>query len=141
MPGENRLRDATTYIQNGKKFCEEKWEKLDVLSVFGFSTFTKDGSRKKFEFFAPEGTSVYEVLKEIPKDFLDKLDAAAYKDITEKMEKTGEEKNEVNAKKTDVVHAELFPKPDRPIYNLSDADMGSYFPELLDGYLTKKIYL
>ena len=54
MPCENRSRDIKTYVANGKKFANEKWINLDVLSIFAHSLFSKEGCRSKFEFTAPE---------------------------------------------------------------------------------------
>ena len=66
----------------------------------------------------------------MPEDYRAKLDAAAYRDITEKLSLQVNDKNASIRKKIgdkeDDQEKEEFPQPDRPIYNLSDADMGYY---------------
>ena len=78
MPRENCSRDIATYIKNGKKFADEKWENLCEQYFQQHS---------KFEFTAPSGTHVEAALKKIPMEFMKKLNDAAYQDMTEKLVK------------------------------------------------------
>ena len=131
MPGENKSRDIETFIRNAKKASDEKWSNLDVMSIFGFSTFSKDGRHTKFTFKAPEGSHVETVMKEMPEEFLQKLNDAAYRDMTEKLEKKVDEKIEQTRKKLEERNEEEFPKPDKPVYDISDADMISFFAKVV----------
>ena len=77
------MRDTKKYLDNGVKFVDEKWDNLGVISVFGHA-IEENGVVTNFAFTGPEETNVERVLKEIPKDFLDKLLEAAYLDTAER---------------------------------------------------------
>ena len=130
MPGENKSRDIKNNCGSGLK-CSEKWDKLYVMSVFGYCCFSKDGSFEKFRFVAPIGSNVEKIIQEFPEDYKNRLNEAAYKDLAEK--KGIQTNNVVEERARAVVneHEEQFPKPFGPIFKLSDVEMNKYFPKVI----------
>ena len=148
MPGQNRIRDSKKYLDNGVKYVDEKWTNLGVLSVFGHA-IEENGVITDFAFTGPDGTNVERVLKDIPKEFLDKLLEAAYLDNAERIgtnldeliakrrnvvEEAGEEAstNDKDAAKDDLL------KPCKPIYVFSELDMRSFFPRFVRSVLKRE---
>ena len=95
MPGQNRNRDTKKYLDNGVSNVDDKWKNLGVLSVFGHA-IEENGVIVDFALTAPEGTNVEKVLKEIPKEYLNKILEAAYLDNTTRQ---GADKDDIIAKK------------------------------------------
>ena len=87
------MRDTKKYLDNGVKFVDEKWDNLGVISVFGHA-IEENGVVTNFAFTGPEETNVERVLKEIPKDFHDKLLEAAYLDTAERLSPLQDERND-----------------------------------------------
>merc|ERR1712129_262758 len=77
MPGQNRWRDTKTYLDNSVKFVDEKFDTLGVITVFGHA-LEEDRVVTGFAFTGPEGSNVERVLKEMPKEYLNKLVEASY---------------------------------------------------------------
>ena len=135
------MRDTKKYLDNGVKFVDEKWDNLGVISVFGHA-IEENGVVTNFAFTGPEETNVERVLKEIPKDFLDKLLEAAYLDTAERRGANQEEmisnKRKENDDRRDDATKDDFAKPDKPIYAHSELDMRTFFPLFIRSVLKRE---
>merc|ERR1712129_380575 len=139
MPGQNRWRDTKTYLDNSVKFVDEKFDTLGVITVFGHA-LEEDRVVTGFAFTGPEGSNVERVLKEMPKEYLNKLVEASYLDQEERKGAHNTEKANKRRKKnkTDVVVKEDFAKPSKPVYAHSDVDMRIFFPRFIRSVLSRE---
>ena len=141
MPGQNRNRDTKKYLDNGVSNVDDKWKNLGVLSVFGHA-IEENGVIVDFALTAPEGTNVEKVLKEIPKEYLNKILEAAYLDNATRQ---GAEKDDIIAKKRkqiDDVRSDAekseFVKPCKPVYVFTELDMRTFFPRFVRSVLKRE---
>ena len=141
MPGQNRIRDTKKYLENGVKNVDDKWENLGVISVFGHA-IEENGVIADFAFTGPEGTNVERVLKQFPRDYLDKLLEASFLDNAEKVGSNQDEmitkkRKEISEVIDDYVKDDL-PKPCKPIYTFSHLDMQAFFPMFVKAVLKRE---
>jgi len=141
MPGQNRQRDTKKYLENGIKNVDDKWDSLGIVSVFGHA-IEENGVIVDFAFTGPDGTHVERVLKQFPRDYLDRLLEAAFLDNAEKV---GSNQDEIVAKKRKVMREarddsvkDDLPKPCKPIYTFSHLDMQPFFPMFVKAVLKRE---
>ena len=107
-----------SYIDNGHEKTTEKWERLQVMSIFESAIFEKNGCFSKFRFSAPNGSKVQRVLKEIlTREVMQKLDDAAHDDLP----------NILGIQ----THRSRMTEPFGPVFKMNDAQMMKFFPKVL----------
>ena len=141
MPGQNRNCDTKKYLDNGVANVDEKWKNLGVLSVFGHA-IEENGVVVDFALTAPEGTNVEKVLKEMPKEYLNKILEAAYLDNAtrqgaDKDDVIARKRKEIDDTRTDAEKSE-FVKPCKPIYVFPVVDMRTFFPRFVRSVLKRE---